>query len=216
MTTRKRPVALWMLVLIPALMTACADDALEATTTSISVLPTTTQAPTTTSSVAATTTVTETSTTTAAGPTTTVPEPTTQPTVPGPSADGSGCNPGSGALPDGEWFGFVTGYDFSSTIDFDLACWFSGEAAVTAAAEDGAESPPPNDYYVRNQNNTVRTIDVTTEASIVWYANGDPTSETTGDYPGWIQILETRGPIFGIWIKTVNGKAVDIGEVWVP
>jgi hypothetical protein len=38
------------------------------------------------------------------------------------------------------------------TITFDLIQFFTGEAATKAAAEDGEESPPPNDYYIRNVN----------------------------------------------------------------
>jgi hypothetical protein len=77
-------------------------------------------------------------------------------TTEGPS--GAGCSPGESAtsLPDGWWAGEITGVQESS-LDLDLVCFFSGDAAVEAAAEDGQEVD--NDYYVRNNN--VRSFRVT-------------------------------------------------------
>jgi len=83
-------------------------------------------------------------------------------------ADRSGCTPGTTQhLPDGVWYGdFVSAT--SSHLEFDLACWFYGDAATIAAAEDGEESPPPNDYYVRNSNPLVRTLSVGDGAIVRW------------------------------------------------
>jgi hypothetical protein len=70
-------------------------------------------------------------------------------TTSGPS--GSGCTPGATtALPDGWWAGEIKGVQESS-VDFDLVCFFSGDAATAAAEEDGQEAT--DDYYVRNNNN---------------------------------------------------------------
>ena len=52
------------------------------------------------------------------------------------------------------------------TITFDLIQFFTGEAATKAAAEDGQESPPPNDYYIRNVNSRLRTLPVRSGAPI--------------------------------------------------
>jgi hypothetical protein len=63
---------------------------------------------------------------------------------------GEGCSPGEvDQLPDGWWAGEITAVDGPS-IEFDLVCWYDGDAAVAAAAEDGEEAN--NDYYVRNSN----------------------------------------------------------------
>jgi hypothetical protein len=51
-------------------------------------------------------------------------------------------------------------------IKFDLIQFFTGEAATKAAAEDGKESPPPNDYYIRNVNSRLRTLPVRSDAPI--------------------------------------------------
>ena len=52
------------------------------------------------------------------------------------------------------------------TITFDLIQFFMGDAATKAAAEDGEESPPPNDYYIRNVNPRLRTLPVEAGAPI--------------------------------------------------
>ena len=69
-------------------------------------------------------------------------------------------------------------------ISFDLACWFSGEAA-TAAAEDGEESPPPNDYYVRNQNAQLRELGVDPDTPVLWHLSGDPSDSQQGTFSEW-------------------------------
>lgn len=72
----------------------------------------------------------------------------------GPS--GSGCTPGDDAdLPDGWWYGTIAGPP-STTVDLDLACYYVGPAAEEIAATRGDEVN--NDYYVVNDNDTVRTL----------------------------------------------------------
>jgi hypothetical protein len=51
-------------------------------------------------------------------------------------------------------------------ITFDLIQFLTGEAAIKAAAEDHQESPPPNDYYIRNVNPRLRTLPVRSGATI--------------------------------------------------
>ena len=115
-------------------------------------------------------------------------------------ASRSGCTPGTAELPDGEWFGYV-GDVTATDLTFDLTCWFSGPAAEQAAAEDGQESPPPNDYYVRNVNATVRTVPAAAGAEVEWLPNtGDPTTATTVDYVTWLAEqanFATSNPVCG-------------------
>jgi hypothetical protein len=79
-------------------------------------------------------------------------------------AHGSGCAPGPGPLPDGIWFGFPTAWTTSS-MDFDLACFYSGDAATAQATARGEESPPPNDYIITNDNPTLRNVPVAAGAT---------------------------------------------------
>lgn len=149
---------------------------------------------------------------------TTEQSPTTEPTTEV-GAEGSGCAPGDGpsgyALPDGEWYGLVV--DATDTeIEFDLACWFTGEAAVAAAEEDGAESPPPNDYYVRNRNERTRDLPLAPDATVTFYRTGGPDSAEESDVNAWLDLLDERGTQFGIWVEVGSGEVVSVEEQWVP
>ncbi|RLE25894.1 MAG: hypothetical protein DRJ50_02065, partial [Actinobacteria bacterium] len=78
-------------------------------------------------------------------------------------AGGSGCAPGAGQLPDGVWFGYVSAKGGSS-VDFDLACLYTGDVAIARGAEDGVEVDI--DYYIRNNNPALRTVPVATAATV--------------------------------------------------
>ena len=132
-------------------------------------------------------------------------------------ASGSGCKPGSeDSLPDGEWYGYIADLD-AAEIEFDLACWFTGDAAVAAASEDGAESPPPNDYYVRNVNETLRRLAVAGAATVEYLANGgDPNSVATTSYAGWHVEWEIDGFSPGYWLTVENGEVTEVVQQYVP
>jgi hypothetical protein len=184
---------------------ACGDDVTDTTSTTTgsttTVAPSTTEAPTTTAPPA---------TTTSAPTTTSESEPDTNDL-----AEGSGCTPGGGPLPDGEWFGLVTSRGDDS-IEFDLACWFTGDAATQAAAEDGEESPPPNDYYVRNANPETRDVPVATGAEVVFYPDGDPNNDEVLAYADWAARVDQRGYELGVWLEVEEGSITAIREQWVP
>jgi hypothetical protein len=57
------------------------------------------------------------------------------------TALGSGCSPGTDQLPDGVWFGWVDGAG-SSSIDFDLACFYPG----------------PSEPATQNESARIRTL----------------------------------------------------------
>jgi hypothetical protein len=225
---RGRSLGLATAAIVVALVAAgCGSDDTATTTTSAA----TTQAPATTAvpTTAAPTTTTIAPTSTTAPPTTTAPVTTvtTTTTTAAPTttsapdtnalADGSGCTPGTAdSLPDGEWFGYVSDAD-ASTLDFDLACWFTGDAAAQAAAEDGEESPPPNDYYVRNVNPALRTLDVAPSAQVTWLPNpGDPSTETTVTYADWLVGRTGRAYQPGVWLTVGGGAITEFFEQYVP
>lgn len=113
------------------------------------------------------------------------------------------------------WFGYVS-VASANEISFDLACWFTGSAAVDAASEDGAESPPPNDYYIRNTNDRLRTIAVTDGAVVTWLPIGDPASAVTNSYSEWSDNRSSRSFLPGVWITTVAGSISTIEEQYQP
>lgn len=151
-------------------------------------------------------------------------------------AEGSGCTPGTDTtLPDGEWFGF---FDFVSavSVDFDLACFFVGDAATIAAAEDGAESPPPNDYHIRNVNPLVRTLEVSSATEVTLFG-GDDSDETipevTVSLDEWVALFDDGRPWVGesppseywflpaaggtpYWLTMENGTVSQIRQQYLP
>lgn len=205
--------ALAVCLALAPVVTACGtDDDTASTTPETTAAAATTATTTTTTPATTTTTITAPPATTASSTTTTL---TTNDTDS--LASGSGCTPGAGALPDGDWFGFVADAS-AGGIEFDLACWFVGDAAIAATAEDGEESPPPNDYYVRNSNPALRTIPVADDAEVRWVPDvGTPTSATI-DYPDWLLARVDRGIDLqpGVWITVTGGDIAEIEEQWVP
>jgi hypothetical protein len=199
-------------IALSLIATACGgDDDAATTTTPPSVGSTATVASTTTSTAPPTTVgpTTTTATTTTAAATTTIDTNSL--------ASGSGCTPGTEDLPDGEWFGYVDSAA-DDEIEFDLACWFSGDAAILATAEDGKESPPPNDYYVRNVNPQLRSITIAADAQVAWLPNpGGPDLETIS-YAEWLGGRDLRGVEFqpGVWLTIEDGEVTEMTEQYVP
>ena len=84
-----------------------------------------------------------------------------------------------------------------------------------AAAEDGAE-PPPNDYYVRNENSQVRSLSVSAETESIWFPTGDPASEVTTTFADWVEGANSRGLLYGVWLEVIDGEVFRLREQWVP
>ena len=129
-------------------------------------------------------------------------------------ADGSGCTPGTDHLPDGIWYGTVVeaGPD---QLDFDLACWFVGDAATAAAAEDG--EPPPNDFYIRNTSARIRQLRIAEDTPVTWYGTGagDPLNPETIRYTEWRRFEQDRACCLGVWITVSGGAITTLAEQWV-
>ncbi len=93
-----------------------------------------------------------------------------------------------------------------TSVEFDLACHFSG-SAVTAAGGTGAT-------HVTNVNDTLRTIAVAAEANVTWYPSMDPADEVVGTYADWMagraEVAVADRP--GVWLDTVSGAVVIVTE----
>ncbi|MDH3296281.1 MAG: hypothetical protein OER95_18330, partial [Acidimicrobiia bacterium] len=102
-------------------------------------------------------------------------------------------------------------------LSFDLACWFTGDAATVAAAEDGEESPPPNDFHIRNDSDRLRTLAVDPGAAVDWLPNpGDPASVETVPYDVWLAEQPGRPVTPGVWLNVEDGRVISIEEQYVP
>ncbi len=131
-------------------------------------------------------------------------------------ASGSGCTPGVADLPDGDWFGYVILAE-TDAVEFDLACWFTGVPAANAAAEDGFESPPPNDYYIRNVSDDLRTIPIGDAGVVALQLSptGGPDLATV-PYVEWVAGWASRDYQPGVWLEISGGVLVEITEQYQP
>jgi hypothetical protein len=106
------------------------------------------------------------------------------------------------------------------TITFDLIQFFTGDAATKAAAEDNQESPPPNDYYIRNVNPRLRTLPVAAGAPItVNVLAAQTTGSSTKDVSVTLDELAAYFPNSGtapFWITVEQGQVTKIAQQFVP
>ncbi len=213
MTLPFRPLALVGVVALITIGGCTRDTATPSTSTSdSSTSSSVTSAPSSTSTAKPTTTdaTPPPATTNAPTPATTVGATTTD--SESPVAEGSGCAPGPGTLPDGTWYGRIVDAD-DSTIEFDLMCFFLGDDAAIAAAQDGEESPPPNDYHVRNDSPVTRVIPIASTITVTALNNAN--NQISVSYADWLshRIDDFTHPV---WIDTVSGEIVVIEEQYLP
>jgi hypothetical protein len=155
----------------------------------------------------------ETTTTTEAPPTTTTtsapPSGGTlgaEPAFSSTAASGSGCAPGPGPLPDGWWYGRATTEVVAgAAFDFDLACYYTGDIADELARADGLESAE-DDYWVVNDQATLRSVAVSSSAELVC-VNLGAQEEGCAAPPGMQ---------FGIWVRVEGGTATKVLEQFAP
>jgi len=141
-------------------------------------------------------------------------------TAPGPKAP---ITPDSQpvALPDGRHPVIMKTVDPDRrAITFDLIQLYWGDDATREAARDHQESPPPNDYYVRNVNPRLRTLHVRADATITC---NTLTAGYTGSATKNVRVPLDRlaivlpqggGGLF--WITVRHGQVVRIAEQYVP
>jgi hypothetical protein len=96
----------------------------------------------------------------------------------------------------------------------------SPTAATKAAAEDGEESPPPNDYYIRNVNSRLRTLPVRSDAPItVNVLAAGSTGSATKDVAVTLAELASYFPNSGtapFWLTVDQGQVTKIAQQFLP
>jgi hypothetical protein len=105
------------------------------------------------------------------------------------------------------------------TITFDLIQWYFGDDAAREAARDHKESPPPNDYYIRNVNPRLRTLPVRSSAAITVNAlAAERTGSATQDVPVTLAELATllRTDSTPFWVTVQHDQVVKIAEQYIP
>jgi hypothetical protein len=100
------------------------------------------------------------------------------------------------------------------TVRFDLIQFYQGDQATTEAAKDHQESPPPNDYYIRNVNPRLRTLPVRADATIT----ANQVVGSNQDVPVTLAKLASatreHSPMF--WITVHQDQIVKISQQWLP
>jgi len=104
------------------------------------------------------------------------------------------------------------------TVTFDLIQWFNGDAAAKAAAEDGQESPPPNDYYTRNVNPRLRTLPITAGARITLtrLTAGEQSGNAAEPVPADLATVAASGVGHIFWATVRGGQIQALEEQYVP
>src|SRR6266498_6021139 len=105
-------------------------------------------------------------------------------------------------------------------ITFDLIQFYQGDDATTEAAKDHQESPPPNDYYIRNANPRLRTLPVRSDATITCNTlTAGYTGSATKDVRvplDRLAIVLPRGGAGPFWITVRHDQVVKIAEQYLP
>lgn len=101
------------------------------------------------------------------------------------AAAGTPTSAGTTAATTTKQFTFITKVSGSSSAGYklvaDYAQMLTGSAANAAATAHGDESPPPNDYYIVNDNKKLRTFTLSKTAQIIvlGWAGADATAKKT-------------------------------------
>lgn len=157
-------------------------------------------------------------------------EPPTSPTGVPTSPTGSPTAAASPVIEDGRNFAFVKSVDTSTdppTVTYDLAYFLTGQDAVQAAKDHGDEVPPPNDYYIVNDNPRLRTVPLAPGARLVfldWSHCCDATFD--GSLDAFARALDQgemtidghmyKGRLSPYWLVARGGAIVRIEEQYLP
>lgn len=160
--------------------------------------------------------------TTTAGPAFVVGTPGLYPPDPLPGsggANGSGCPPEAGPLPDGVWFGKVL-QATPGGMRLDPGCFYFGDAAAAAAAEDGI-TDLPSPHYLRDP--LPDSVDVPAADDAVVYSIDNSGDDLTflalslREWPaqsGGYTLCPGEG--CAVWLYVNGGAITEILEQYLP
>jgi hypothetical protein len=203
MTSTTRVAAILGLALIAPLAAACSDDAGEPR-----VIAQSTAAPSAPPAAPST------------GQRTATPAPPSAGTTTASTASTASTAPGRTDLADGVHVARLVRIDpAAGAVTVDVIQFLTGEAATRAAAEDGAELPPPNDYYIRDANSRLRTLPTASGAPITVNVHGAQESgSATKNIPKTLaQLAGIHGVEDGTFRLTLqHGQVIRIAEMYLP
>jgi hypothetical protein len=160
--------------------------------------------------------------TVSAPPAVTTPPATKAPAITTPPTTSRHSTSKAVALADGRHPVYIRTVDPDSRkITFDLIQFYFGDDATREAAKDHKESPPPNDYYIRNVNPTLRTLPVQADATITVNTlaagyTGSATKNVNVQLYRLEILLDARGYSPPFWITVRSDQVVKIAEQYLP
>lgn len=108
-------------------------------------------------------------------------------------------------------------------LSIDYVQFLTGGAAADAATAHGDESPPPNDFYVVNDNPKIREFPVQAGIGVVVVTNDDGTSDPGGhalSLSQWASALSgPNGAVFRssiYWVTVTDGTITAIRAQYTP
>jgi len=123
------------------------------------------------------------------------------------------------ALPDGKHFGALIAIGANQEpprLVIDIQQWFTDQAAVDAAIEDGITVDPGiNGYYIRNESPRWRTIEIDRAArvSLTVYPYGQIDDPQVVSLERFADLALDRSEY---WITMEEGKVVSIEQQYIP
>ena len=120
----------------------------------------------------------------------------------------------------------ITAVDTSGStvrLEVDYIQFLTGDEAADAATAHGDESPPPNDYYIVNDNPALREFPVQEGVSVVTVVNDDGTSDPAGHtltLDEWVdRITGPKADAFRssfYWITVSEATITTIEQQYLP
>lgn len=100
------------------------------------------------------------------------------------------------------------------TITFDLVQWYVGEDAAREAAKDHQESPPPNDYNIRNLNPRLRTLPVLADAATTVNQLAGSNQNLPVTLTRLASLTRSANPM--VWMRVRHDQIVAVSQQWLP
>jgi hypothetical protein len=128
------------------------------------------------------------------------------------------------ALPPGRNFVYARRADAAgNTLTVDLAYFYTGQEAADQAKAHGDESPPPNGYYIVNDNPKVRTVPVSPTVVVRYIPPNHCCALKSGTWDAFAAAVDgtqTSGyPTMTYtpwWVTVIDGKIVSIRQQFLP
>ncbi len=128
---------------------------------------------------------------------------------------------------DGRHFGYlrkVTAKGSQLAVTVDYAQFLTGKEAADAAAAHGDESPPPNDFYILNDNPKLRTFTLASGAAIAvvisdhkWNGADEPRTYTPKQFAAmWADPAYESLRQAPWWLTVEDGAVTRIDEQYIP